>query len=800
MIKTEDIFWTIFPHNLLTKQLTIKAFGVKVIKNSVDTYYDIHIKTKQPIKRIQGGMNEMTDLKLNLKAGNLKRILAMFMAVCLTVLSVNVPVFAEEVKHTDQTSKAGEVTVTLSGNVVVSSANGESVSYNKLTVSVNEVFIGSDKVTDLDAVEAIAKEVKIKDDKFVDAPTISENVVSGSVAVQYPENKETAERVIKATVSAELVGLGEDGKDFVVEQDVVITQAAAAKAPNGLELGTEVVSDPNGWMIVDPEGNDADGKGYYDEKMDAVVEGTVDDKGNVVSSINGTAGNPKNDSTAAPDDYRTIEADKALDKDAYAGDLNNIEVSKLNGTGKDALKNAENLVTVKVYDGIATKKAPLGSVVAVYSVKKGDTVQATTKVNALKTNYYEGKTLTGFVSVEPTFKKTKITGVDITKGVPYVFGTTPADKDMYVMAQYGEAENAVTGLNGTITIQSNKSATIQISLPADKKADVKKVAADIGDSKVLKSVKYNAKTATLTFKAAKVAGDSTTNVTVTFQDKKGTAVDVPKATYTVKVQTAPVAYTNGLHLSTADGFVGITLDKTSASKTAQLVATPGTTGVKYVAVNCKDDKTLSAIAGTSVGNLSSKDAKNRVKLGKGEKAKAVSVSKTGLVTAKKVALDGVNVYAIQTVKDGKNYTVTVSNAVTVAVKATMTEKGFSFNGGKKFTYKAAGTKIKGDVVTGYNAKKATPVKFTVKVKGESTDRVAVRVMNNEGRVVLNALNRVQNTKKPDVEMNSYYTTVHQGKGYASTGGVSYFAKDTLTVIATSPVGEQYYKQLRFEEK
>ena len=43
----------------------------------------------------------MTDLRLNLKAGSLKKFLAMFMAVCLTVLSVNVPVFAEEVTGED---------------------------------------------------------------------------------------------------------------------------------------------------------------------------------------------------------------------------------------------------------------------------------------------------------------------------------------------------------------------------------------------------------------------------------------------------------------------------------------------------------------------------------------------------------------------------------------------------------------------------------------------------------------------------------------------------------------------------
>ena len=675
----------------------------------------------------------MTDL--NLKAGNLKKALATFMAVCLTVLSVNVPAFAAE--KTVDGYQSGIVTVKVTSTFdgattsALNAAEVTSLDGIKPVAVIDKITVG-ETVLDTKTLEG----VKVLDDFTGE---IKDGKLTASVNVAYPENREDAVRVIEGKVVFNLT------KDVVVAEAFKVTQ---------------------GYLVKEDYSNSDD---------------VVDKNGDAVSAFNG---DPDVAVTSNPDGYVAVDPDNALDKDQYAGDLSDITTDL---DGKKALKS--DVVKVTVYDGLATKSSTIGSVVAVYSVKAGAPVLATTKVEALKTNYVEGKAFDKFVTTDKVDMKGKKITQDVSKlTTEYTFPATAANA--YVIATYKDAE-IDDMLYGAVTIQKGKKATVQATFPALAKGDkVECVVAsavngaenDKDAKKILKSVKANAKSGTLTFSAGKVTGEAVAVIKVT-NKKAGTSKVIGE--YKVTVQDGAVVY-DEIWLATNTGVETVVLDKTSASKTAQLVARPSTTNVKYVVTA----GTLET--GTKPG-LDSKEAKAAVAVAKADKTKAISVSKTGVVTAKKTGV--ANVYAVQTTKMAdKTYTVTISNPVNVTVNATAA--GFKFSGGKTFTYKAS-------KVSAYNAKKDTNVKFTVKAKGETTDKIAVRAVNMDGKVVLNALNRA--TKKVSVKgadgkktkvnvfvPDSYYNTVF--KGY------SYTAKDNLIVVATSPAGEQQYKMVKFVAK
>lgn len=670
----------------------------------------------------------MTDF--NLKAGNLKKILATFMAVCLTVLSVNMPVMAATEK-TDDSYLPGTVTVTVSDNTITTSPNGAELVVEKITVG--DTVLATTELNGLEIKDAVQ----------------GGSSLNCAVQVAYPENAEKAVRVIEGKVV--VAGPDADGNDMV--------------------LGEESFKVTQGYLVEES----------YDDTDDVVIDGKP------VSVFNG---DPEKPTVTNPNGYEEVEPEVALDKDQYAGDLVGI-TTDLDAKGKDALK--ADAVKVTVYDGLATKTSTIGSVVAVYQVKAGAAVQATTKVEALKTNYVEGKVFDKFVTAKAVDMKGKKITQDITElTTEYTFPGTAAND--YVIATYKDAE-VEDNLSGSVTIQKSKKATVQATFPALAKGDkivCTVVSAADGTTendkeakKILKSVKANVKSGTITFSAGKSTGKAIAFIKL--ENKKAAKSDVI-GTYEVTVQDGAVILADGISLSTNTGATKLAIDKTSASKTAQLVAAPATTGIKYVVTAGTLTTGTKEFAGTSAV----KDAKAFTAVAKEDKTKAVSVTGTGKLTAKKVG--NANVYAVQTTKTGKGadtkVTVVVSNAVNVSVKATAA--GFKFTGGKTFTYKTAKTP------DGYTPKKNTNVKFNVKVTGESTDKVAVRAVNMDGKVVLNALNRATKT----VKVNKVKTQVFVENAYYNTvfADYTYTADDNLIVVATAPTGSQQYKQVRFEAK
>ena len=691
----------------------------------------------------------MTDL--NLKAGNLKKALATFMAVCLTVLSVNVPAFAATVEKTVDGYQSGIVTVKVTSTfdgATTSALNAENVTSLdgiKPVAVIDKITVG-ETVLDTKTLEG----VKVLDDFTGE---IKDGKLTASVNVAYPENTEDAVRVIEGKVVFNLT------KDVVVAEAFKVTQ---------------------GYLVKEDYSNSDD---------------VVDENGDAVSAFNG---DPDVAVTSNPDGYVAVDPDKALDKDQYAGDLNNITPDL---DGKKALKS--DVVKVTVYDGLATKSSTIGSVVAAYSVKSGATINATTKVKALTTNYVEGKEFDKFV-VATEKKEAKKTTYELTN-TEYSF-STPVTADTLVVATYKPAA-IKTYLSDKVQVQVKKKATAQVTFPALAKGE--KIACVVTSvdgttsakdlKKVLKSAAAKVKTGTITFSAGAVSG----NAKVIINKTKRGADPVELGRYDVEVVDDAVVYGDGesmLTLQTNTGATTIVLDKTSASKTAQLVARPSTTNVKYIV-------TAGTLTPGKTEKCDSKEVKKLTTVAKADKTKAISVSKTGLVTAKKTGV--ANVYAVQITKFGKESTVVISNPVNVTVNATAA--GFKLSGGKTFTYKSQAAKGNKHEVTAYNAKKDTNVKFTVKAKGETTDKIAVRAVNMDGKVVLNALNRstksevkkdangrvVKDEKGKPVKENvfiadSYYNTVF--KGY------KYTAKDNLIVVATSPAGEQQYKMVKFVDK
>lgn len=643
----------------------------------------------------------MTDL--NLKAMRVKQVIAMFMAVCLTVLSVNVDVFAAAAK--DTTYMAGKASVSANVQGVTTSVDGEEVD---VTISLNEIKVGGVVTT-----ATSLKGLEISDDcKKI---TVSSADLVEDIDVVYPENAEAAERIIDATVYVE-------GKNGVAATDIVIKQGVLTK--EDYKKGDDVV--------------DKDGKKVSAYDPDFKVTN--------------------------PDGFKVIAPEDALDKDLYAGDLIGI-VTNVDGKKIKNLKDDSKLITVTVYDGLSPKG---GNIVAIYKKAPGSVLTATSKVKAVETNYVEGKVFDGWtvanVAKSRNGKKIKT----ITAGDTAFDFATAVTENTYVIADRSDV--VVTGLNAKVTVQVGKKTTARVVVPAGYKSF--KVTLTKDDKKNVKSATVSKKgiiSVTANSKSKAALGTYTYDV----MGKVSSKISEKVGTLTVEVvETAPVTE---IELITTNGLKNIALDKSSASKKAQLIANPETTGVKYVA-------TAATLPTGVKSGLTKKAAQALVKVAKADRAKAVSVTGAGLVTAK--AAGNNNVYAYKTIKVGSGksatYTVVISNPVNVNV--TSSSKSFSFTGGKKFTYKTTGKKAK----TAYTVKKNTAVKFVAKATAGSSDEIAIRAINMKGEVVLGLQQKIKKNTKTCTN--------------TLVPGYDYQAKDDLVVVATAPSGDQKYKTLRFVAK
>lgn len=781
----------------------------------------------------------MTDLRLNLKAGSLKKFLAMFMAVCLTVLSVNVPVFAEEVTGEDVQTAA----VTAEADVEASeddAAAPEVVEEETTAEEPAEVAEEAKTEEPAPAEEAAETEEAAPAEETAEEEAFEEVVVGdaeeeeavGAEEEGAPTDVE-AGRFWGTYVAGEVIVSPMDGSVKVSKSAKVLADYAEVRYVNGSStvtdlngydstgmlwvLGAEVIDGNLALLVEYPENKDAtyryiearvpveiDGKVYYYnftvdqsyliQERPEEADRLVDANGNVVSAYDAVPGEsvPSTDKgeTLAPDEYNkdTVSAENGLLKDYYAGDLEEIVVSNVDGLKindfdakgnekKKALKG-EGFITVTVYDGIAksTKKDTFGTVIAVYKVKAGHDIIPTQKVNALETNYVDGKTFAGFKSIDDSTSlwkkgKTLIGKLEDVKDPFSFYGK--ATKNMHVVATYTQDESQLHN-KYVVYVPAGKKATVQATFRNVVKGE--KITGEVTDpngKELIKSVKANAKTGVVTITATKKTG------TAFVQMKQGSKVLGSYEVHVVSMED--MAKKAWVELMTDKGATSVVLDKNSVSKTAQIIPSPSSYGLKYIVTKAPiTDEDMKKFVSAS-GAFDSKAFNKLVKDKDHKTNKAITVAKTGKVTAKKIGT--AYVYGLRTIKNGKTATVALSNPVEVTVKGTATS--FKMSGGKLF-------KFKGDAYL--NEKKTQNVKFSVKAKGTTSDVIAVRAINSEGKVVLGALNRSTKGKgaKAKYVDNSYYSSVLKG--------VKYTENNSLLVVATSPVGEQHYKMLKFEQK
>ncbi|NBH82440.1 hypothetical protein D3Z56_05855 [Lachnospiraceae bacterium] len=782
----------------------------------------------------------MTDLRLNLKAGSLKKFLAMFMAVCLTVLSVNVPVFAEEVTGEDVQTAA----VTAEADVEASEDDAAAPEVVEEETTAEEPAEAAEEAK---TEEPAPAEEAAETEEAAPAEETAEEEVFEEVVVGDAEEEEAvgAEEVVYTDVEAgefegtyvagEVIVSPVDGKVAASGVCAPLASYAEVVSVNGDSKVTELNGyDSTGmlWVLDDavvdgklallveyPENKDAkdrtiearvpvmiNGAAYYYNftiEQSYLIQETpeeadrlVDANGNLVSAYDAVPGEsvPSTDKgeTLAPDEYNknTVTAENGLQKDYYAGDLEEIVVSNVDGLKindfdakgnekKKALKG-EGFITVTVYDGIAksTKKDTFGTVIAVYKVKAGHDIIATQKVNALQTNYVDGKTFAGFKSIDDSTSlwkkgKTLIGKLEDVKDA-FSFDGAKATKNMHVVATYTQDASQLYS-KYVVYVPAGKKATVQATFRNVVKGE--KITGEVTDpngKELIKSVKANAKTGVVTITATKKTG------TAFVQMKQGSKV---LGSYEVHVVSMEDMAKQGawVELMTDKGATSVVLDKNSISKTAQIIPSPSSYGLKYIVTKAPiTDEDMKKFVSAS-GAFDSKAFNKLVKDKDHKTNKAITVAKTGKVTAKKIGT--AYVYGFRTIKNGKTATVALSNPVEVTVKGTATS--FKMTGGKLF-------KFKGDAYV--NEKKTQNVKFGVKAKGTTSDVIAVRAINSEGKVVLGALNRSTKGKgaKAKYVDNSYYSSVLKG--------VKYTENNSLLVVATSPVGEQHYKMLKFEKK
>lgn len=713
----------------------------------------------------------MTDFRFDLKAMRVKRVLAMFMAVCLTVLSVNVEAFATT---PDRIVVPSVKTIGHNGDV------GEfEFKVTKLDGELLSPYSGELRV------EFTTSDSKIIDFGKNDKVTVSvlNGQIDTKIKVAFAENKKSEERTdyvgltFKDAVTGEVVSFTK-GKPVVLE----VTQEAAPFVAG--KTATELQGENDKDFVPYPNG----------------------DQNDKASKYNG--------------------------KTVSAYDANLVSQNYVNGI--DTVVKTD-VVKVTFYNGIAVKNASYGTAVAFATRTKGADMGVRAKADTLKAfeaSYKLGKEFTGYdVYTVSTDKKHKMI-LDKLEQTNVAYEAIKCNDNYAAVAHYDvkDAENA--NLDASITVATKQTATLQVaandytldksteksvkyeaviqSVKAGK--DIKlsskntvvagtEISANKAAAKhVINTVKYDAKAGVFTVKA----GDTITSAGVPAQvvinrvvtDKKNVKKTVKVATLHVTVADKVAAPTSitllGLYGETYAN-VDYTTDKNQKIKVVATVdgSTALTKDVKFMAV----DTARGGLTSVKVTYNTKKELQTAMKA-----SKVAKVDKNGNITVK--GKGTAVVYAYTQTKDGSKYELLLSNPFVVT--ASKSTAAFSVVKDQKFKFNNAVAK-KGTTpavkANAYVPKRAQAVKYTVKGIKDQTDYVAVKVLDTNGDVVLGGVTRVQ-VKKYDKVAKKYYYADKSAFEYQVNleKGIQYRENDNLVIVGTAQNGLQKVAKLTFAAK
>ena len=714
----------------------------------------------------------MTDFRFDLKAIRVKRVLAMFMAVCLTVLSVNVEAFATT---PDKIVVPSVKTIGYKGG-----AGDLEFKVTKLDGELLSPYSGELKV------EFTTSDSKIIDFGKNDKVTVSvlNGQIDTKIKVAFAENTKSEERTdyvgltFKDAVTGEVVSFTK-GKPVVLE----VTQDAAPFVPG--KTATELQGENNKDFVSYPNG----------------------DQNDKASKYNG--------------------------KTVSAYDANLVSQNYVNGI--DTVVKTD-VVKVTFYNGIAVKNASYGTAVAFATRTKGADMNVRAKADTLKAfeaSYKLGKEFTGYdvYAVATVRGKMVLSGAAVQTNVAYE--AIKCNDNYAAVAHYvaKDAENA--NLTASMNVAVKQTATLQVaandytlvkgtdksvkyetviqSVKAGKDIKLSKtntivagteiVANKAAAKHVINTVKYDAKAAVFTVKA----GDTVTStpaqvvinrvVTKVAKDSnnKNIVVKTPVATLEVTVADKVAAPTSitllGLYGETYAN-VDYTTDKNQKIKVVATVdgSTALTKDVKFMAV----DTRITQFTYTKAESAKLKTAMKA--------SKTVKVDKNGNITVKGITKNA-EVYAYTQTKNKADGMVTLVLSNPFTVTASKSTAAFSVVKDQKFKYNNAiakkGTTPKVDA-NAYVPKRAQAVKYTVKgIAKDATDYVAVKVLDKNGNVILGGVTRVQkyNSKtKTYSDKNAFEYQVNLEKG------IKYSSDDNLVIVGTAQNGLQKVAKLTFAAK
>lgn len=723
----------------------------------------------------------MTDL--NLKAIRIKQVIAMFMAVCLTVLSVNVDVFAAAQSKNEADyyfgNKGGDYELTfsitqLNGMPITTDPNGEKAGYTgDVEVSV-EYAAGATRI------------FEVSSNNLVSA--VNGELVKQTIIVKTQANTKTEEIFSDATLVFTPVDDNPviDGKRIEFTSDIIVGQEAAPVK--------STVS--------------------ADDDLDDVYKAT---------SYNGDPTDK-----ASPFDGVSVEiADADFVSENY---VNSLEVvSAVDGKLKEGVK------TVTIYDGVSKatlvsynalgKKQKLATGAEVAYASTADAtlanVSKSSRIKALEQAYVQGQEFVGYTVYAKSY-------ADATANKPkkpvysyvglYDFNDIPTDgaAGVIAVATYDDAKAVYTNLNASVVMPIKKTVKVQMDLNSatvsedfvNTKNKYRAVLTEVKPynpsnsnkityKKVIKSVAVDAKKGVVTLKSGNVStlngsalNDFGSYITFEKQVKvknengklvnKWVAVNakLDVAVFDPAKEEDKVPAIEYVSLAGLYGESYANLDVSSKAKqTVKVVGTtmPYMTDVKYVATSRELGKVATA------ADLKSflKTKENGVK----GQAANVTVNANGEIKAKKAGT--AYVYAYTTLSDKK--TIIVSNVFTVNV--TKSSAKFTVAKDTKIKYNNA---RKAADKTAYVGRNDKVVKYEVKgVAKDATDFVAVRVLNKDGKVVLGALTKATKTSrgKTTVVPNKYQITLKAGKIFT--------ADNNLVIVGQAPNGMMKGAKLTF---
>lgn len=722
----------------------------------------------------------MTDFRFDLKAVRVKRVLAMFMAVCLTVLSVNVDVFAT---NSDKVVVPSEKTIGYKGGA------------GEFDFKVTEL--------DGDLLSPLSGDLKVEfgESEIIDFgknDTITVSVLNGqideTISVNFAENTKPEKRTEQVSLTF---------KDAVTGDVITFTEAPVVlevvQEGRPFEPTTDLKGDLKDEYTTSLNGDVT----KYDGTSKSISEANLADDNYVngleyadktegivkVTFYNGIATTKNKYGTEVA--YATRAKDGKMDARAKADTLIALETAYNQGkefTGYDVrliTKNKKGKVISdnQVSANVAYKDIPCNDNYVAVAVYKDKNVENGNTEASISVSINQTATL-------------QVAHDDYTKD-------SKTDKSVKYTATYQQitAGETVTYKNTSV------SAGQVIGVSQNKLA-----------TQIIKSVKYDAKSEIFTVNAGKkitavgVPTQVVINRVVAKKDvdhKKVPDVITKVATINVAVEKTvakPAEITlEGLYGETYANVDYTTNNKQVIKVVANVTGSNALTkDVKFIAVN----SVISGLTSAKVTYNTKKELQTAIKA-----SKVAKVDGKGNITVKSKGT--AVVYAYTQAKVGDKYELLLSNPFNVTVtKSTATfsvvkNQKFWYNNAIKKTTKTAAVSANAYVVTKGKQAKLDPatgnytqrVNFTVKVKDKVNDFVAVKVLNKEGKVVLGGVTKVKVRKRvKDSQGNISY--VYNDKSEFDyqvnlKAGNAYTSADDLVIVGTAPNGSQKVANLTF---